>query len=329
MEAAPKTAGQPAKQQSHLQPLATRLIVKNLPKHADDARLKKHFSSLGTVTDAKVVRTKDGKSRLFGFVGYATEKDAAKALKHFDNTFLDTSRLAVQLAKPRGDGEIARPWSKYSAGSNRAAKAAAAAAGGGEFEVQHVSRGHGGGSDSGSESEEQDRKSKGQVKELEKQEFMEAMQRRSNAKFWANDDASAAAGATVLSSSAQGDTKQKRHKRAAVSAAQADDSSSGSSSDENVHTSAVIEFTEDEAASPDVGIAAGVAAAKGILEADGSESVLRRADEDFSDLLRSGAATSGDGGRVAITAGMSAMAGGVVRVRARAGGSGSSSSRCT
>ncbi|KAG5190394.1 hypothetical protein JKP88DRAFT_261997 [Tribonema minus] len=205
--------------------------LKNLPKHADDARLKKHFSSLGTVTDAKVMRTKDGKSRLFGFVGYATEKEAAKALKHFDNTFLDTSRLAVQLAKPRGDGEIARPWSKYSAGSNKAAKAAAAAAGGGEFEVEHVSRGYGGGSDSGSESEEQGRKSKGQVKELEKQEFMEAMQRRSNAKFWANDDASAAARATVLSSSAQADTKQKRIKRSAVSAAQADDSSSGSSSD--------------------------------------------------------------------------------------------------
>jgi multiple RNA-binding domain-containing protein 1 len=33
------------------------------------------------------------KSRLFGFVGFKTEEEAAKAKKYFNNTFIDTSRV--------------------------------------------------------------------------------------------------------------------------------------------------------------------------------------------------------------------------------------------
>ena len=36
----------------------TRLIVKNLPKNADEARVREHFKALGDVTDVKVLRTK-------------------------------------------------------------------------------------------------------------------------------------------------------------------------------------------------------------------------------------------------------------------------------
>ena len=97
----------------------SRLCVKCLPKHVDEARLKEHFSSKGEVTDVKIIRTKDGKSRLFGFVGFKTEEAAQAAQRFFDKTFLDTSRIAVEYARKVGDTELVRPWSKYSDGSSK------------------------------------------------------------------------------------------------------------------------------------------------------------------------------------------------------------------
>lgn len=39
-------------------PPSSRICVKNLPKYADDLRLKEHFSAHGEVTDVKVMRTR-------------------------------------------------------------------------------------------------------------------------------------------------------------------------------------------------------------------------------------------------------------------------------
>jgi hypothetical protein len=78
---------------------STRLFVQNLPAYVDSARLRAHFEAQGEVTDACVIRTKDGKkSRRFGFVGFKTEQQAQHAMRFFDKTFFDTSRLAVRLA---------------------------------------------------------------------------------------------------------------------------------------------------------------------------------------------------------------------------------------
>jgi multiple RNA-binding domain-containing protein 1 len=94
------------------------LIVKNLPKHLTEQRLKEHFQTKGgLVTDAKIMKKGD-KSRLFGFVGFRTELEAEKAKKFFGGTFLDTSRLVVDFAKPQGDPELPRAWSKHSKGSS-------------------------------------------------------------------------------------------------------------------------------------------------------------------------------------------------------------------
>ena len=41
-----------------------------------------------------------GKSRLFGFIGFKTADQASEAAKFFDRTFLDTSRILVEVAKP-------------------------------------------------------------------------------------------------------------------------------------------------------------------------------------------------------------------------------------
>ncbi|CAG8453880.1 4105_t:CDS:10 [Ambispora gerdemannii] len=42
----------------------------------------------------------DGTSRRFGFIGYRTPKVAELALQYFNNTFIDTSRIIVEFAKP-------------------------------------------------------------------------------------------------------------------------------------------------------------------------------------------------------------------------------------
>ena len=118
-------------------PPVSRLCVKNLPKHCDEKRLRQHFaqSGEGDVTDVRVMRTKEGKSRLFGFVGFRTPQAAAAAQKHFARSFIDTSRITIEASKPMGDESLARPWSRYSQGSStwakrnpEAAKAAAAEA---------------------------------------------------------------------------------------------------------------------------------------------------------------------------------------------------------
>lgn len=149
---------------------SSRLIVKNIPKHVSDARLREHFQQNGGhVTDVKIIlkayatqcncqkdsteghtdRHKicrnfvslfwvpdapnrryfntnilsdlfsDGNSRQFAFIGFATPAEAKSALKFFDKTFLDTSRIFVKFALPKGDTRIDRPWSKHSEGSSR------------------------------------------------------------------------------------------------------------------------------------------------------------------------------------------------------------------
>ena len=40
----------------------TRVCVKNLPRHCSDARLREHFAARGEVTDAKILRTRHGRT---------------------------------------------------------------------------------------------------------------------------------------------------------------------------------------------------------------------------------------------------------------------------
>lgn len=91
----------------------SRICVKNLPKHVVEDRLREFFSQKGEVTDAKLMRTKDGKSRQFGFVGFRSEREAEEALKFFNNSFMDTCRITCEIARKVGDPDIPRPWSRH------------------------------------------------------------------------------------------------------------------------------------------------------------------------------------------------------------------------
>ena len=81
----------------------SRLIVKNVPVYITPVRLKEHFLQVdgpgGTITDVKIAHKQDGTSRRFAFIGYKTEQEAAKARDWFDRTYLDTSRIMVDIVE--------------------------------------------------------------------------------------------------------------------------------------------------------------------------------------------------------------------------------------
>ena len=98
--------------------MSSRIIVKHLPSKATEKRLREIFSSCGEVTDVKLIKTKGGTFRHFGFVGFVEESQASAAVEQFSKTYMDASKIEVELAKPYGHEELARPWSKYSKGSS-------------------------------------------------------------------------------------------------------------------------------------------------------------------------------------------------------------------
>lgn len=79
----------------------SRLIVKNLPAYLTQQRLRAHFEGAdgpgGTLTDVKLVLKPDGTSRRFGFIGYKTPAEAERAKKWFNKTFIDSSRIDVNI----------------------------------------------------------------------------------------------------------------------------------------------------------------------------------------------------------------------------------------
>ncbi|EGZ26394.1 hypothetical protein PHYSODRAFT_484800 [Phytophthora sojae] len=173
------------------QDTGTRLYVQNLPAYVDSARLREHFAAQGEVTDACVIRTKDGsKSRRFGFVGFKSAKQAEQARKFFHQSFFDTCRINVRVALSKESGDMERPWSKYSVGSGRYQKLHPESSGvtSGEFE-----------------------------------EFMETMQARSKTKFWANDDVQGPEGKTATKGVGLADAEDSDDEYEELEAAKSDD----------------------------------------------------------------------------------------------------------
>lgn len=82
----------------------SRIIVNNLPLNVDEQKLKAHFAkghkgeSL-TITDVKIIKTKDGRSRRFGFIGFNSDDEAKSAVKQFNLTFIGTTRIKVDFAE--------------------------------------------------------------------------------------------------------------------------------------------------------------------------------------------------------------------------------------
>lgn len=85
--------------------MGTRLFVGGLSWGTDDGALRAAFEGFGEVTDARVVLDREtGRSRGFGFVGFATEDQAQAALAAMEGAEVDGRRIRVNIAEERGGG---------------------------------------------------------------------------------------------------------------------------------------------------------------------------------------------------------------------------------
>ncbi|NWS67894.1 RBM19 protein, partial [Crotophaga sulcirostris] len=140
-------------------------------------RFRKLFSAFGSLTDCCLKFTKDGKFRKFGFIGYRSEDEAQKALNHFNRSFIDTSRITVELCKSFGDPSKPKAWSKHSQKAPASEK---------QTEKPLTSA-----TPAGTKKSKKKKDPTEKIKELEEdktfQEFLVVHQKRSQVATWAND----------------------------------------------------------------------------------------------------------------------------------------------
>lgn len=147
--------------------------MKNLPIYLDEAKLKKHFEAKAPVTDVKLMRNREGKSRRFGFVGFKSDEDASKVVKYFNESFIDTARISVEVAKSFGDSTVDLPWKEKKRLADEQ-----------EAELKRKR-----------EEREEERNAKRpkmnsifDKNDTKFNEYLEVFDNRSNVKSWANDD---------------------------------------------------------------------------------------------------------------------------------------------
>jgi len=81
--------------------MSKKIYVGNLPFSVTLDRLKELFSPYGQIKDAIVMADKfTGRSRGFGFVTFANDSDADKALAEMNNKNVDGRELKVNEARP-------------------------------------------------------------------------------------------------------------------------------------------------------------------------------------------------------------------------------------
>jgi multiple RNA-binding domain-containing protein 1 len=88
----------------------SRVIVKGIPSYYTEVKLRDHFAEKGNVTDVKLKKKNNGESRRFAFIGYKDIKDAENAVKFFNGSFIDTSKITVELAKSFSDPNVPISW---------------------------------------------------------------------------------------------------------------------------------------------------------------------------------------------------------------------------
>ena len=78
-----------------------KIYVGNLPYSVTDEKLSEMFSEHGEVSEAKVIIDKfSGRSKGFGFVTFAKDEDAEKAVKAMEGKETEGRELKVNVARP-------------------------------------------------------------------------------------------------------------------------------------------------------------------------------------------------------------------------------------
>lgn len=84
--------------------MAKKLYIGGLPWKTTEDDLRAYFAAAGEVSSATVITDKmTGRSKGFGFVEYANDDDADKAISMFHDKELDGRRLTVNVARPKED----------------------------------------------------------------------------------------------------------------------------------------------------------------------------------------------------------------------------------
>lgn len=79
-----------------------KLYVGNLPWSVNEQSLKDMFSPFGEITEAIVISDRyTGRSKGFGFVTFANEADAEKAIAEMAEKEIEGRKIMVNVARPR------------------------------------------------------------------------------------------------------------------------------------------------------------------------------------------------------------------------------------
>jgi len=80
-----------------------KLYVGNLPYSITSDKLKELFSKFGEVVDAVIITDKfnDNRSKGFGFVEFANDADAKKAIEEMNEKEVDGRNIKVNEARPK------------------------------------------------------------------------------------------------------------------------------------------------------------------------------------------------------------------------------------
>ncbi|KAF3450044.1 hypothetical protein FNV43_RR06123 [Rhamnella rubrinervis] len=82
-------------------PLASRIMVRNLPYSTSESCLHEKFSNFGQIAEVKLVKDENTKrSRGFAFIQFTSQDDAMDALENMDNQNVDGRVIYVEIAKP-------------------------------------------------------------------------------------------------------------------------------------------------------------------------------------------------------------------------------------
>jgi len=80
--------------------MSTKVFVGNLSFSTTDAELRAAFDAVGKVTNANII-TRGRRSRGYGFVDFATNEDAVKAVEQMSKKEIAARQINVELADPR------------------------------------------------------------------------------------------------------------------------------------------------------------------------------------------------------------------------------------
>lgn len=81
--------------------MSMKVYVGNLPFTVNDDKLRELFASFGEVTEAVIIKDKfSGRSKGFGFVTFANDEEANKAIAEMNKKQVDGREITVNEAKP-------------------------------------------------------------------------------------------------------------------------------------------------------------------------------------------------------------------------------------